>query len=87
MANGPIDTFSLVIRSDWASKVGRGQLATDDGIVETFDIGVEKGPLRKMLEKTTGMSEIYLQNFALVFGEVAPEDCGIDRVVGVFDRS
>ncbi|MNL26226.1 hypothetical protein D3C87_1477430 [compost metagenome] len=39
-----------------------------------------------MLEKTTGMREIYLQNFALVVGEVAPEDRGIDRVVGVFDR-
>ena len=41
---------------------------------------MEKGPLRKMLEQTTGVRKIYLQNFALMVGEVAPEDRGIDRV-------
>ncbi|MNI54122.1 hypothetical protein D3C73_1090020 [compost metagenome] len=86
MANGPIDTFSLVVRSDWASKVGRWQVATEYRVVDTFGVGVKKGPLREMLEQTTGVREIYLQNFALVVGEVAPEDRGIDRVVGVSDR-
>ncbi|MOA11268.1 hypothetical protein D3C78_1312010 [compost metagenome] len=86
MANGPIDTFSLVVRSDWASKVGRWQVATEYRVVDTFGVGVKKGPLREMLEQTTGVREIYLQNFALVVGEVAPEDRGIDRVIGASNR-
>ncbi|AFK67174.1 hypothetical protein YSA_00730 [Pseudomonas putida ND6] len=39
-----------------------------------------------MLSQAARLGEVYLKNFLFVIGEVTPQNCGVNKMVGASDR-
>ncbi|MCY1462723.1 hypothetical protein D9M71_805270 [compost metagenome] len=74
--------MNVLLGSNRLAEVSRWQFPAENGVIEILDVFVQAWPLREMLSQAARLGKVYLKNLVLVLGEVAPQNRGVDGVVG-----